>query len=239
MSQRATDPEPTTATELPRSRMAPSGKRPPLWRRRMIVDPMFQWSVIWRITAQSAFTLVLATLCMLGPLIAELVTETPRPHSEDVAIVLIYLHAHWWWVAGLSLLCAALAGVRISHRIAGPLVRFDRALYQLGQGQFAPPLRTRSDDYLTQEVAILNATVANLAARVDRLRRAHSAATAAITTTLDEVGDCYELGGLSALNTAKLELQRLGEQLAEFGATNPDVATVAEVSMAKQPSHIP
>lgn len=199
--------------------MAPAGNRPPLWRRRMIVDPAFQWSVIWRITAQSGFTLVLATLCMLGPLTTELISDTPSPQFEDVAIVLLYLHGHWWWVAGLSLLCAALAGLRISHRIAGPLVRFDRALHDLGQGQFAPPLRTRPDDYLSAEVAILNTTISSLAARIDGIRQTHAAAAAAMASTVDELEMCYEPRALSAVRSAKLEVDRLGEQLAQFGAT--------------------
>ncbi|MGE3172575.1 MAG: hypothetical protein AB7O97_08090 [Planctomycetota bacterium] len=206
---------PTTEHDVAPARR-PQG-RPPIRRRRYIVDPTFQWNVIWRVTAQSLFTLLLVSLCLLGPLLAELLSDNPSAAFEEMAVVMLYMHQRWWWIAGLSLLCAGLAALRMSHRIAGPLVRFNRNLRWLGQGRFAEPLRTRPGDYLKPEVDILNASIAGLQQRIERLQNEHGTAVAELRHALQELDISGERQAQAAVHAAHAAVLRLGDQLAQFG----------------------
>jgi len=161
-------------------------------RRRVLVDRPFQWSLCAHGVALGLLVLVSVCCGLFAPLLWDLQAGAPNQQIDaDLAIVMVYMHERFWLVAGACLVLATLGAMQLSHRIAGPLVRYKRYLRLLGDGKLPPPLRTRRHDYLKEEVACLNAAVAGL-------RRRHAEVQAAAVALHDE------LAGLPAAQGAEL-----------------------------------
>jgi hypothetical protein len=145
-------------------------------RRKVLVDKPFQWSLAAHGVALGLLVLVSVCCGLFAPLLWDLQAGAPNQEVDaDLAIVMVYMHERFWLVAGTCLVLATLGAMQLSHRIAGPLVRYKRYLRLLGDGKLPPPLRTRRHDYLKDEVACLNAAVAGLRARHAEIRVAATA----------------------------------------------------------------
>lgn len=201
-----------------------------LRRRRFIVDRRFQFSLMWRSTLFSLFTLAVLGVAWFGPLIQELQTERPATlDSVDGALVLLYVHDRLWWVVGAYLAVALLHSVHLSHRIAGPLVRFKRHLRLIGEGRLPEPLHTRAKDYLKHEVELLNQTVSRLGNHASVLRDAN----ASQRTWLKEAEAC--------LATADMEAAcgLLAKALAANEAIDVRLAVFLGEAPESLPEHVP
>jgi len=214
-------------------------RRPPrpFRRTRFIVDPRFQYNVIVRVVAQSVLTLALVSLCLFGPMLVDLLGEAHSQTRSDSAVVMLYMHAHWWWIAALSLLFATASALRMSHRIAGPLVRFNRNLRWLGEGRFAEPLRTRPGDYLKPEVEMLNAAVSGVRQRTEAAQAAHTEARTQLrdlVAAIDAADDAKLKDALRAMETA---LEQVGDRLGSFQvATETDEIESAAAATVPAPA---
>src|SRR5262245_12525504 len=213
---------------------ADRGGRPPLLRRRFIVDPPFQYDLIARATVHTLLVLALVSAGLFGPVLRELQLSR-GDDGADTAIVMLYMHGRFWWVAGLCLVVAVLDAVRVSHRIAGPLVPMKRNLRVLGEGKLPGALRTRRGDYLKGEVEILNTAIAGLAQRIDALRAAH----AEVAAELRRCGEQFAAGdgaaARAALAAAQQKARAAGDLLAAFeriGAREPSPAVAVPVAAA-------
>ena len=152
-------------------------------RRRVIVDWKLQGSLIAHVLLYGGLVLVAIVGGIFAPLAWDLASGRPGAFEEQ-AIVMLYMHERFWLLAAASACIVGVSAVRLSHRIAGPLVRYKRNLRLLAAGELPPPLRTRDRDYLKEEVACLNAAVAGVAARVGAIRAAHRALQAELDRLL-------------------------------------------------------
>jgi hypothetical protein len=171
-------------------------------RRRYLVD----WKLQGSLCAHSLLygSLVLAALFggIYLPLLWDLNGE--RSHLlEEQAIVMLWMHERVWLLAPLCAAIVLASAIKLSHRIAGPLVRYKRNLRLLAGGKLPTPLRTRRGDYLKEEVVCLNAAVAGVAARVAAIARAETALRAELATL--RANGAVDLG---RLDTASEELAR-------------------------------
>lgn len=149
---------------------------PPFRRRRLVVDRPFQRSLCLHGIGLGVMVLVAVSLGIFVPLLWTLGERMPgKPTDLDSAVVMIYMHERFWATAGICLVLVTLGALRLSHRIAGPLVRYKRNLKLLAEGKLPPSLRTRRHDYLKEEVACLNAAVDGVRDRIEAIRAAHAA----------------------------------------------------------------
>lgn len=149
------------------------GKRIIRWR--YIVDWKLQGSLCAHGLLYGGLVLVAVSFGIFAPLLWSLGGDNPNASIEDQAIVMLYMHDRFWFLALFCFLLIVLGSVKFSHRIAGPLVRYKRNLRLLAQGKLPTPLRTRDGDYLKEEVACLNDAVAGIAVRVEAIRDAQIA----------------------------------------------------------------
>jgi hypothetical protein len=144
-------------------------------RRRFLVDRKLQGSICAHGLLYGGLVLVAVSCGIFAPLLWDLSGGGPFVGYEDQAIVMIYMHERFWSLAALCFLVIGLGSLKFSHRIAGPLVRYKRNLRLIAQGKLPPPLRTRPDDYLKEEVVCLNEAVAGVRQRIDAIREAQVA----------------------------------------------------------------
>lgn len=187
-------------------------------RRRYIVDRQFQSNLILRALAFQAFTILALGVGLFTPL---LYTGTERAIDYERTISLLYMHENFWPVALGCLLLTAFAMLRVSHRIAGPLVRFKRNMRLVAEGHLPDALTTRDHDYLKDEVALLNQMVAGLAARIDELSRIQREIHGELSTCASHA----RLGETEAmeahLDAALERVRELEERLGRFTRAEP------------------
>lgn len=81
---------------------------------------------------------------------------------------LLFLHSHFWTAAVLAVLLIALDSVRLSHRIAGPLYRFDLALSEIRRGKIPEVIQLRNGDLLQGMCGRINDTLAHVQSQHDQ-----------------------------------------------------------------------
>lgn len=144
-------------------------------RWRLIVDRKLQGSLCAHGVLNGILVLTSVSIGIFLPLLWSLGDTDGASGFEDQAVVMLYMHERFWWLALLCLVIVVIGAIKFSHRIAGPLVRFKRNLRLMADGKLPSPLRTRSGDFLQDEVACLNAAVAGLWARVESMQKAGAA----------------------------------------------------------------
>jgi hypothetical protein len=153
------------------------------------------------------------------------------PGFEEQAIVMLYMHERFWFVA-LGCACLVVFGaIRFSHRIAGPLVRYKRNLRLLAEGQLPPPLRTRRGDYLQDEVACLNAAVAGVRSRLEAIRAAHAVLRRQLAVVRHEAPR-QAAPALAAADAAAGELERCVHAFVECDPGDDRPRPAADLALA-------
>lgn len=178
-------------------------------RRHFLVDARLQLGLAVRAGMYTMLVLCVMGVGLFIPLVEALDRGPTTPGIGDSAAAMIYLHENFWLLAGLCLAVVLIAAIAVSHRIAGPMVRFKRHLHTIGAGQLPPRMRTRRDDFMKAEVAALNAMVDELQTRSDE-------AHAARDRIADELARCCqdaEDAGAAALGARLRESARRLDEL--------------------------
>lgn len=189
---------------------------------------------------QTVVTLAFVMVGIFGPIIGKLASADASSTTDDPAIVMLYMHSRFWWIAAACLLLASIGALLVSHRIAGPLVRFKRNLRTLGQGKLPAPLRTRARDHLKLEVDCLNEAVAGIARRVADLRTVEAELAASLQRCADEFDGGSDSDARDALVAAKAAATRLAIELAAFHSLeDPDATRTAATPTTAPPALTP
>jgi len=161
--------------------MAPQRQR----RRRVIVEGFHGRFVAVQLAWLAGLMVLLAVL-LFTPLIGSLLRDTSGDSLEAANRFLLLHETLWPLLFGLFAAAAAVT-IRMSHRVAGPLVRFRRLFGQMAAGDFTEDVVTRREDYLRDEAAALQQMVVAVRGRVRRAQAAlRSANIAEAQAALDE-----------------------------------------------------
>lgn len=142
-------------------------------RRHFLVDRPFQLGLVGHVLLVQLLFLLVVTAGLFAPLLEQIVGQQSDQLSE-ASIALMFLHERFWLVITGGFGLTVLLVVRLSHKIAGPLVRFKRNLVELGTGAAPAPLQLRRGDYLRAEASLLNQTVSQLRAQGLQAQRSHA-----------------------------------------------------------------
>ncbi len=174
--------------------------------RRRILISVFQYRLlVVNFLYYCAIVLVVAVVLFLPPML-QLRSATSFEEHEHVAIAFLFLHARLWPALLLVLGLLAFHSVIVSHRIAGPLYRFQRIWTAMAEGDLSGRAKLRKNDYLQHEAEAMNESIAALATRIGGVAAQAAAARAAF----DDVRRARERGSAEALDHA---LEALGRGL--------------------------
>ena len=96
-----------------------------------------------------------------------------------------------------------LHSIVVSHRIAGPLVRFRQIFQGLARGDLSQNVAVRRHDYLHAEAAVIADMVRNMAAKMRTIESGHAAASAMLSDLRQDLE-----------GTSQREIAAKGERLA-------------------------
>lgn len=112
--------------------------------------------------------------------------------SEEVlqaANLFLFLHKNFWPIVLLSLIVICLHSIFISHKIAGPLYRFNLIFKAIKGGRLPKPTALRKGDYLSTEMEVINEMIESLRYRVTDMQQAQILLSKGIAE-LQEVASC-------------------------------------------------
>ncbi len=135
--------------------MKPSAQQPPYRRQHYLVNPPLQYQFI----GVMLFVLLILTIGALGSVYIALwlTLKTYDMVADPVAVSQLTTVG---LVVTFELLIIAPVvvwiGLRLTHRVAGPLIRIVKALQQLAAGDYSVRVKLRRGDSLTEVADAIN-----------------------------------------------------------------------------------
>ena len=139
---------------------APSpNKRPPQWRRRFYVHKIQRTYAIWLGLFMFFSALLVFGLVFFIPFILpaiKLASPLPLAERAIAANQFLILAQTVWPALALMIPAAAVFSLYLTHRLAGPLYRFEQTARELIRGNLALRIRLRKRDELHELAGLLN-----------------------------------------------------------------------------------
>lgn len=136
--------------------------------------------------------------------------------ATQAANQLLYLHENFWPVLLLSLLAIGCHSIFTSHKIAGPLYRFNLIFKALKEGTVPTPVQLRRGDYLHDEKETINQMLESLREKLTAIKEEQASLHKSIL-------QCKDLGSHPSMDelTKRVEEfydkeKKLGEKLGYF-----------------------
>lgn len=179
-------------------------------RRKFIVNKSVQLRLLWLSLAYILFFCFVLASALFIPLIIELNNPNAVPGEvEESATQILYLHDKFWLAALLALVVVGLHSILTSHRIAGPLYRFDRMFKSIRDGRLPAQVKLRKRDFLIKEMDTINEMIESLR---DRFNNLHQAGTA----VREAARACVETESITFGEDFISRIERLEETAREF-----------------------
>ena len=151
----------------------------PRRRRSLLVHPV-QFRLLGSHLIHGVILVVALGMVVFGPSVAAYLTTGSSDVRRAAAEELSLLSRRTWPGAIVVVALLVLHSVVISHRLAGPLLRFRDVHRQIGAGDFTARAALRSGDYLRDDAAALNRMAAALEDRAAAIRRLAGAVESAV-----------------------------------------------------------
>ncbi len=143
----------------------------PAKRKRFLVAPFQYRLVLASLTYIASSVLVFAGV-LFAPLILELSSGTTNLEQRtEAANQFLSLHARLWPAFILLVVLLVLHSILVSHRIAGPLLQFQRIFESVAAGNLSVRAKVRQRDYLVKEADSINRMLAAFSARVQSVEQ--------------------------------------------------------------------
>jgi hypothetical protein len=140
------------------------------------------------------------------PLMIELnKSYTGSDEAFGVAERILYLHEKFWPALLLSLFAMGCHSIFTSHKIAGPLYRFNLIFKAIKEGIVPTPIQLRKSDYLYGEMENINQMLERLRGKLTELQETQADLNRSIIECKDGVSH-------SSMNELIKKMEDLGEQ---------------------------
>jgi methyl-accepting chemotaxis protein len=167
----------------------------PFLRRRLLISGLQYRLLVVNLLYYFAIVLIFAVVLFL-PLILQLQSATSPEQNEQAAVAFLFLHARLWPALLLVLALLAFHSVIVSHRVAGPLYRFQCVWKAVAEGDLSVRARLRKNDYLKREADVINEMIEALTKRITGIEEQ----SRALRAVFDDLQRAREDGATEALH---------------------------------------
>jgi methyl-accepting chemotaxis protein len=164
--------------------------RPPLWKRRFYVHAIQKTYAIYLGAYLFAYSFLVFGLAFFVPqLIRALKLYLPLPIEQRALAASEFLaFAETMGPAVVALIIgSALFSIYLTHRLAGPLYRFERHAADLAQGNLSLRIRLRYNDELQELARMINETVEKLDGTLGEIRDREASRQASLKRVLEKL----------------------------------------------------
>lgn len=175
-------------------------------RRKFVVYRKLQLKFIIISLSYVIFFCAVMGTYMFVPLITELdKSEIGSAQAFVAAKRILYLHEKFWPALLLSFFAIGCHSLFISHKIAGPLYRFNSVFKAIKEGTVPTPIQLRKGDYLYSEMENINRMLERLRDKLTELQEAQAHLNRSIIK-------CKETVIHSSMNELIKKMEDLAEQ---------------------------
>ena len=186
-------------------------------RRHFIINKDLQFSLLTiSIFYLLLFLVVIGSILFIPAMIELDRVDYASDQAVQAASKILYIHSKFWPAVIFSLIVIALHSIRTSHKIAGPLYRFDRLFESIKEGNLSQKISLRKGDYLINEMDNINEMLESLQIRVQEIKDAQSGLNEAISECKDVVSHASKDEISKRMNDITEKGDQLGEKLAYF-----------------------
>ena len=211
----------------------------PFRRTRFLIDE-FQTQIL---SLHLVYFLVLILIFLSAvflPLIFRLGSDAlPFAERQAVADQFLSLHAHLWPAVLVLFFLLSAHSVFVSHRIAGPLVRFRKVLGAVAAGDLSVRLTLRKKDYLVKEAAMIETMITALRGKIGRVKERCSDLDALAEEIQAEAGSESSDKIRPKIERLRAATARLTASLDEFNTEAPQGTAPATPEEAPSLTHSP
>jgi methyl-accepting chemotaxis protein len=129
---------------------------------------------------------------------------------------ILYLHEKFWPALLLSLFVIGCHSIFISHKIAGPLYRFNLIFKAIKEGTVPAPIRLRRGDYLHREMENINQMLEGLRDKLTELQETQAHLNRSIIKCNDTVSHSSKNELIKEIEDLVEEGKKLEENLGYF-----------------------
>jgi hypothetical protein len=175
-------------------------------RRKFVVNRKLQLTLmIISFSYVILFCAVMGTYLFI-PLMMELdKSDTGSDQALMAAKRFLYLHERFWPALLLSFFAIGCHSIFISHKIAGPLYRFNLIFKAIKEGIVPTPIQLRTGDYLYSEMENINQMLERLRDKLTELQEAQAHLNRSII-------ECKDMVSHSSMDELIKKMEDLGEQ---------------------------
>ena len=206
---------------------APSPKkRPLLWRRRFYVHKIQRIYTIWFGLFMFFSALLVFGLAFLVPFIPpalKLTAAIPLAERSIASQQFLVLAQTVWPALAFLIPAAAVFSIYLTHRLAGPLFRFEQTARELIRGNLALRIQLRKGDELHELAGLLNEVLDTVEPAFREIRESDAHVREALSWIMDEMRKQPSVNR-EALNRLEIALkgsERINETLKRFQLSKP------------------
>ena len=183
-----------------------------LRRRHFYVHPTLQRPLLLTSFVHGFIAWIVLSTALFAPLMIQLQNpDAGDPETVRAAAGFLQLHRHFWVPSLIAFTLIGLSSIWVSHRIAGPLIRFRRIFNNIRQGGMPRPESLRQGDLLGEEMQLINEMSAALNLRQEKLASAAQDLDRSLSICLER----SEALALSELHSELLAAKRDSARIAE------------------------
>ena len=150
------------------------------------------------------FTIILLSV-IIAPYVIALFSDIPLSRQNEAAAFLLTLHNNSIWVGtSLTILLFGILSIFITHKIAGPLVRFERLAESISDGNMTIRVKLRKGDDLHELAEDFNQMADKLESLLVNIDTEHKKLSSHITDLRRE---------LTARNISEQTMQELATKI--------------------------
>ena len=189
-------------------------------RRNFLIKPDYQLRVIVGVLISIVVYSGLLGFFIFYPLAEELFSSVSIAERGRVSEAILLLHESVWPGVLIVSVLIAIQVVLSTHRVAGPLYRFDRAIDELLSGDFSKRTTLRKGDRFKETEGRLNLLADCLEVVRDMDLLFHEGTREALLN----VSSLLEKGDDASLKDAKRVVEEMERRAAEYDGAFPAVA---------------
>ena len=206
---------------------APSpNKRPPQWRRRFYVHKIQRTYAIWLGLFMFFSALLVFGLVFFIPFILpaiKLASPLPLAERAIAANQFLILAQTVWPALALMIPAAAVFSVYLTHRLGGPLYRFEQTARELIRGNLGLRIRLRKRDELHELAGLLNQVLDTFEQAFREIRESQNHVREVLSWIMDQMRRQPSVNQ-EVMNRLKIALkgsERIDETLKRFQLSKP------------------
>ena len=186
------------------------------WKRRVLVGDL-QYRLVGGNLFYLCFVVFAFAAVLFGPLVMLLGDRSATVAQREVAArQMLALHERVWFAIPMIIALCLLHSVVVSHRIAGPLLRFRRIFQGLARGDLSQNVAVRRHDYLHAEAAAIADMMGSMAAKMRAIESGHAAASAMLSDLRQDLERTSQRATAAKGEMLAAQMEILGQRISQF-----------------------